>query len=282
MQLDDEKILCLFQRYQQGELSVLSLLRKEVEIFIYEFPRMAYHAGGDECGDFYLYMIERLESVWKQWDPEKTPQFSLWFSTILRYRYLDFLRWRDRPPPTDVLYEEECVAPVDDENNQWERLRVALVKLQDHDRLWIKWFYLPEELSPEEIKLTKSLTGHSYQTLLSLQQEMIVEKLKDIEKIRKTSEELGSLCEDIASLKALMQNPEEKNPQNIQKLMKLEVRRNRLMKTLSQNNTTLLRVFSKLFTSPREAKNRLKLAESRLKYLLHTPEREKGVSYVLS
>ncbi len=278
MQLNDEKITRLFERYQQGDVSVLGLFRKEVEIFIYEFPRIAYHASSDDCGDFYLYMLERLESVWKQWNPVKTPSFSRWFLTILRYRYLDFLRWRDKPPPTEVLYEDELIAPIDDENNQWQAVREALSKLQDHDRLWLKWFYLPEELTPEEIRLTRTLTGHSYQTLLHIQQQMISEKLKDIDKIRKASEELNNLCENIANL---MQKPEEKNPQNIQKLMRLEVKRTRLMKTLYQNNP-LLEIFSRLFGTPREAKNRLKLAESRLKYLLHTAGGEQGVSYVLS
>ncbi|MFN3660933.1 MAG: hypothetical protein ACK4TN_06835, partial [Brevinematales bacterium] len=258
---------------------VIEYLEKEVSVFIYTFPRLVYRSDEDSCGDFYLYIKERLEPIWQQWDENLTPSFSLWFTAILRYRYQDFCRWRKIPEP-HLPIEEDIPPPFfDDESSQWHTLRQTMENLKPHDKLWIKWFYLPEEISPEDLTLTRGLTGKSYLELLDIQRELITHKLKDIENLRQISMELSLLFDEIANLKHLLQQPKNKTPKNLQKLIKLETKRDRLRKQIFLADREPFRIFGRLFSSPREGKHRLALAETRLKYLIHDP---KGDPYVLS
>lgn len=279
MSLDDQKIIPLLKRYLAGEKCVLESLHQEVAVFIYNFPRLVYKSDEDSCGDFYLYMRERLETILEQWNESLCSSFSLWFVTILRHRYLDFCRWRKLPEPS-LPIEEDMSSPLfDDENSCWETLRKAMENLKPYDKLWIKWFYLPEELSPEDLSLTRSLTGKSYLELLDIQRDLITTKLKDIDNLRQISDQLSLLFDEIAQLKTLMQYPENKTQKNLQKLLKLETKRERLRKQILLTNRDLFRIFGRLFSSPREGKHRLALAETRLKYLIHNPT---GEPYVLS
>ncbi|MCX7882695.1 MAG: hypothetical protein N2314_05690 [Brevinematales bacterium] len=279
MHLNEKNILPLIKKYHDGDNAALEALWKEVELFIYHFPRFAYRAPEDMCGDFYLFMREKLPALWKHWNPNLSSSFTLWFLTLLRYRYLDFCRER-KSSVSYLPLEEDIPQPLfDDEHAQWETLRKALASLKPHDKLWITWFYLPEELSVEDIALTRTLTGKSYLELLDIQRELIAAKLHDIENLRKTTEHLSRLFEKISHLKFLLRQPEHQTPDNLQRLLKLETTRDRLRAQLTSTNRTLIRTFGKLFSSPREGKYRLLLAETRLKHALHHSQ---GESYVLS
>jgi len=278
MTLNETTLVALLTRYQQGDRSVTTRLHQEVGVFVYYFPHLAYRADEDSCGEFYLYMKDRLETLWEQWDRERCDSFAPWFVTMLRYRYLDFCRLRHRPPPTVPLDDEIAYSPFDDETHRWDVLRRAMEHLQDHDKLWLKWFYLPEELSPDDITLTRSLTGKSYLELLDIQKSIIAAKLDEITHLADIGKQLSDLFDRITALKHRMKNPAEKTPENLRKLLSLEQSRERLRRSLESTNRTTLFAFNRLFASHEEGRQRLRLAERRLKYVLHSHQ---GDAYVL-
>jgi len=279
MRLDNEKLEVLLARYREGEREVIADIRKEIDLFVYNFPRVCYRDDSDVCGDFYLYVFERIERLLEEWDPQRRVPFASWFVLQLRYLYKGFRLIRKKEE-FESLPEDYACPGFDDEESSWEKFRERLSVMKEPGRLWILWFYLPEELSPEDMLKTQRITGKSYLELLDIQREMIKVRLEDINNIREISEKLAKLFEAITELKWQIRSHPDEAAEKLSHLMRLENQRERLQHRLERPNNELLRVFSRLFRSLRDAKVHLRFAESQLK-LLFVKEKG-GEDHVLS
>ena len=68
---DDEAIKSLVLEFQKGNAS-LEDVTETLGWIIYNFPKSVSHLKTDACGDFFLYIHERLEKILKCYTLQKT------------------------------------------------------------------------------------------------------------------------------------------------------------------------------------------------------------------
>jgi len=71
--------------------------------YIYNYPRIVFGSDSDRCGDFYEYVLQRLDRILVSYH-ETEAKFVTWFTVVLRNRYLNFLRERK----TGGLDDSDC------------------------------------------------------------------------------------------------------------------------------------------------------------------------------
>lgn len=99
MDLNDIKIKSAISDYLGGgEASSRSMteFKKLTDMYIYNFPRAAYRKDMDTCSEFYIYMIERLEGVIKNFPLEEDLLFKTWFNYVLRNQFSHFMRFQKK------------------------------------------------------------------------------------------------------------------------------------------------------------------------------------------
>ncbi len=91
MRLDKEKIVKLINalRADKSNKSILKALIEEVSNMVYNYPRIVFHDSEDDCGEFYLYFIERLPRFILKYNVVKS-SFATWFCIVLKSHYLNF------------------------------------------------------------------------------------------------------------------------------------------------------------------------------------------------
>jgi DNA-directed RNA polymerase specialized sigma24 family protein len=90
-QLSDSKLKEAVKLYKSGNDKSYTLLIEMLSKFIYNYPRVVYGMSPDTCGDFYEYILPRMEKILVGYR-ETEAKFITWFTVVLRNRYFNFLR----------------------------------------------------------------------------------------------------------------------------------------------------------------------------------------------
>lgn len=91
MKIDEIKIQKLISQFKNSkDQQILIEIIKELSIMIYNYPKLLYNYNEDNCSDFYLYFIERIESVILKYN-ENMASFNTYFNIVLKSRYINWL-----------------------------------------------------------------------------------------------------------------------------------------------------------------------------------------------
>jgi RNA polymerase sigma factor (sigma-70 family) len=164
----DAKIKKSLRFYQRGDETKLHDILTLLSPYIYHYPRIVFHTDGDRCGDFYVYMLGRLNGILHSYH-ETDAKFLTWFTVVLRNRYLNFVRERKNTniPGDDcpfISLDSEvrnaqslhnCIADNRDYLGSEQELYDLLIErisaaLNPRRRLFFHLYYI-ESLRPEDV-----------------------------------------------------------------------------------------------------------------------------------
>ncbi|MBI4979735.1 MAG: hypothetical protein HZC28_19815 [Spirochaetes bacterium] len=91
-EISDDTVKALISDYQiQRAHDCFMKLRDYLAPFMYHFPRKVFRKDHDEATAFYLYALERLETIVLSFE-KKDYLFVTWFSVVLRNLYCNYLK----------------------------------------------------------------------------------------------------------------------------------------------------------------------------------------------
>ncbi len=174
--IDEDKIKKLILEYQEGNNSILNTIIKEISIYVYNFPIIMYNRELDEAGEFYIYFIERIENVIKNFQ-DKGYKFTTYLTASLINSFKNFLITKRKT--LKVIYESELsninilylLSDLkEDENVNLEKSIEFFNTLDEFSKLIIKTFIF--ELTPEDLKLISKYTGKPIQQVINEYEEI--------------------------------------------------------------------------------------------------------------
>lgn len=210
--INEEKIIELIKEYQDGNKSVLNTIIKEISLYVYNFPLIMYNRPKEEAGEFYIYFMERIENIVRNFK-YKGYRFTTYLTASLINHYKNFLMTNRKT--IKVIYESELndinvLYLLNEESSsdysQDEILQKAVNffnQLDEFSKLIIKTFIF--ELSPEDLKLISKYTNKPIEKVINEYQEILVKVSKRYQKRKKLIESIN-------------QNP---SPKKIEKLRKM-------------------------------------------------------------
>ncbi len=166
--IPDLKIKSYMHRYKAGDKTTYSSIIQMLSPYIYNYPRIVFSTSSDLCGDFYEYIIRRLEKILDLYK-ESDAKFVTWFTVVLRNRYLNFIRERrsknsveerfgvvsldrsdeDSQSLYDLIGEERNF--IHSDKIQYNTLIDEIVRyLNERQRLFFHLYFI-ESLRPEDV-----------------------------------------------------------------------------------------------------------------------------------
>jgi len=89
--IHDAKLKCFIREYKKGDEKAYLKAVDMISEYIYNYPRIVFGADPDGCGDFYEYILVRLDDILGRFR-DTGAKFVTWFTVVLRNRYFNFLR----------------------------------------------------------------------------------------------------------------------------------------------------------------------------------------------
>ena len=302
MDLDDEKIkklissfliICNKDKPLQDKSRIIMEFKKETEIYIYNFPRLVYKKGQDTCSDFYLFVLERLESIIKNFPMEDELKFKTWFNYVLKNQFLNFMAYQKKNSVIELQidnYENELsVELFEHEETEMAELKQGLDNLDLIDRVLIKFYYMPELIDTADIRAASDYFRLSVETILEIQKNLITANLKAVEQIRELSSGIRKINKALLDLKYKLYREKEygsdlvlkEKNEILLKIARQDASKYKYLRRLEIPNKAVFQEFMLLFSNIYQAKNRLSIARKKLKFevlkLLKT--KKAGVTY---
>ncbi len=248
-------------------------IKKELSEYIYYFPRVAYKKNLDICGDFYLYIIERLDKILLNFNPNLNIKFKTWFNYVLRNNFINFNNLKREPLELNIEnYEESiCFEVFEEKEGNFNIVDEVLKKIEEIDRILLKLYYIPELITEEEVLIISDNFNMSISEVLNLQRKLIELRTKEIEKVKEISEKIKELNNKIVELKYTLYQNKIDNNDIITKIARLENQRFNYILKLKKENNDIFESITILFKSKEKTRYRLKIAKEKFKfyYLKH-------------
>lgn len=282
MDLNDKKIKTIIGLYlscsSENKNKFLDEFRREVELYVYNFPRMAYRKGLDLCSEFYLYFLDRMDAIIKNFPMGEDLLFKTWFNYVLKNNFLNYLFYQRKEASTELKledFENEIVLNVfENEEKGFEGLKAGLSMIEERDRLLIKFYYMPEILSSDEIKKAVEIFHLPLYEILAVQGCLITAHYQEIKRIREISSKIGKINETLRNLKyELYKKSKENNEISykeksklLYKIARYDSAKFKCLRELEIPGRNIFQEFIRLFKDRIQAKNRLSIAEKKLKF----------------
>jgi RNA polymerase sigma factor (sigma-70 family) len=272
MKLDDKKVKILLKEYSKDEQKAKEL-KNELSTYIYYFPKLAYKRDFDFCGDFYLYVIERIESILKNFPPDADVKFQTWFNYVLKNQYLNFLRFKREENFVKLSfddYKDEIFIDFFDEPEMEEKkIFKVFENIDGVDRAILKLYYIPEMLENTDLKLISKYFSMSVSDVLELQRKIINHQKSEFQKVKELSSKVKEINSIIVELKYKLYKDssrlDEKN-EIMLKIARLEAKRFKIVKKIVSLNDGVFQAFSTIFDSRKKAQYRLKIAREKFRF----------------
>ncbi|MEN2997495.1 MAG: hypothetical protein ABDH28_00425 [Brevinematia bacterium] len=195
--IDEERVKFLVYQYQSGNSSVLNALIREVSLYVYNFPLVVYNRPRDEASEFYIYFMERFESVVRNFR-DRGFKFSTYLTASLINAYKNFLAVRRKT--IRVIYESElnsmnllCFFQEEIGKEADEMVLKAVEffdQLDEFSKLIIKTFIF--ELTPEDLKLVSRYTDKPIEQVTREYEEILQRVGKKYEKRKKLIDSINA------------------------------------------------------------------------------------------
>lgn len=174
--IPDRKVKELLRSFRGGDRDCFGEILRLVSPYVYNYPRIAFGADEDRCGDFYEYVLVRLKKILSCYGESET-MFVTWFTVVLRNRYLNHLRETGGgAPAVDLLsldggrnlynFLSESRDLVVHQSTGLGRLVERVVAgLNERQRLYFHLYYL-ETLRPEDLGFMAITLGRTPREVL--------------------------------------------------------------------------------------------------------------------
>ncbi|OHD55612.1 MAG: hypothetical protein A2Y33_13330 [Spirochaetes bacterium GWF1_51_8] len=289
MRLNDEAVKKAIAQYQSAKTDdernrAIASFRKETDLYIYNFPRMSYRKSLDFCSDFFLYVVERLDGILKNYPLDANIQFKTWFNYVLKNQAVSFIRYT-RPGENPVLTVdniEDYPGPeiFTTDRPDFGALKKGLALLPAMDRLALKFYYLPELIDGGDIREACRVFGIAPGAALSIQRALIAANYEDIRRLREVSARVTELNTKIVPLKYRLYHEKElglgEKNELLEKIARMEAARNKEIRKIELPDKRLYQDFISLFKNIRLAQYRLDNARKRLRFEMLKLARAEG------
>ncbi len=193
--INEEKVINLVKEYQEGNKSVLNTIIKEISLYVYNFPLIMYNRPRDEASEFFIYFMERIENVVRNFK-DKGYRFTTYLTASLINHYKNFLLTNHKT--IKVIYESELneiniFYILNEENTPQDEILQKAIKffneLDEFSKLIVKTFIF--ELTPEDLKLISKYTNKPIEKVIKEYEEILSKVSKKYQKRKKLIESIN-------------------------------------------------------------------------------------------
>ncbi len=175
--IDDRKVKKMIQDYQKGSCSLKAVL-EYISDYIYNFPKIIFNADLDECGDFYVNIIQVIGKLLKKYSVEKT-KFTTWLCVVLRRKYLS---WKNSQKKQEIIpFENEQLIYFKDKEQLEKQLSESSFDVEKHEyirtminstppkvRIVLKLYYHDFFTAPDLVEISKVFKIEIFELLSGL------------------------------------------------------------------------------------------------------------------
>ena len=207
MELNEIKIKEHLKDYfsEGNKEHAVSCIRKEIDLYVYNFPMLAYHKNPDICSEFYIYLVERLGDAVKNFPYGSDIKFKTWLNYVLRNQFLNFMKYRRKEEIKFVNIDENdpgiSIELLENDDQDFTKLHNALNTLPDYEKTIILLYHMPEKLTGDDILLASKLFSLGISEVLALQERLIIARFRESDNLRKISSKIGKINNDSMKLK---------------------------------------------------------------------------------
>ncbi|MGC8764957.1 MAG: hypothetical protein ACP5QT_03640 [Brevinematia bacterium] len=274
MKINNEKIKNLVEKYLKDSFpELIEDIKKELGEYVYYYPRVAFKKNLDICGEFYLYIMERMEKIIKNFPPKASIKFQTWFNYVLKNNFINFMKYSKGNAVTDLSledYKETVYVEVfEGEDDSYRDVYSALNEIDSSDKAILKLYYLPELIDEADVEFISSSFDISVSKILEIQRRLIELRYKELENTRKICEKIRVLNSRILKIKYILYREECDNNQKYEmmaKIARLEGERFKNLQRINHKNSEIINCLSELFKSKEKASYRIKIAREKFRF----------------
>lgn len=273
MNLNDEKIRKLIKNFSFDPSNVFEELKKELSEYIYYFPKMAYKKNLDVCGDFYLYIIERLDKIIVNFNPESEVKFKTWFNYVLKNNFINFMKFVYKDFKNELSIEDyQDTLPFEvfnEEEGTLKDIEITFESIEEIDRLILKLYYIPEFINEKDVLSLSENFDLSVSQIFELQRKLIILRQNEAERLKSLALKIKEINSIILEKKYLIHKEnlsQNELNENIAFIARLEARRFKLINKIRDEEKDIFETIALLFNSKEKARYRLKIARDKFKF----------------
>ncbi|MGL5722076.1 MAG: hypothetical protein ACRCY4_06740 [Brevinema sp.] len=262
--VDSSTLVNLIREYHRNPVeSSWEQLREVLEPYVYFFPKRVYKAPQLFCGDFYLYIQPKLQSIISSYPLESKYTFKTWFNQVLINQYADFSKQRVPEVSCEPLHEDipnTCAS-----TNIKSPFTCGGCALDKQENILWDFIHHPDTLSPEMIICLSCFTEQKIDYVLSHYYKMLV-----LQKIRYQEEQQISINLDLIEQKILIYKERIENLPNparwLAKKERLENRKARLLRSILLTEKKSRQLATEIFADPKRGARILSRIKQKLRH----------------
>ncbi len=279
MDLNDREIKAVISDYRNGSSDpndCLARFKKLTEIYIYYFPMAAYRKDIDTCSEFYIYMLDRLEGIARNFPSGDDILFKTWFNYCLKNHFSHFIRSGRKTSCTHLSIEdhEDALAMeiFDTEGHDYSFLYDCLSNLREMEKLSLKLFYMPESLTSDEVVSASQVFDLSILEIMEVRGDIIKAHEEERQRVRTIAGKINHANQILRSLKyRLYMNRngcKSENEAALSRITRYEALKARSIREMESPDRKIFKAFAPLFDSIIKARKSLTGAKKRLKMII--------------
>lgn len=272
MDIDSTKIKALIKLYRETNAEEeFQNIVKELDVYIYYFPKWNYKCGADLCSEYYLFVQNQIKNIIHSYPLNSQVQFKTWFNHVLLNKYHDFCKQGTVNTETEFLFEDVEVQDTDYTDFS-RKLKLVTDKLEPYEACLLKFYYNPMEVTSDDLSILEEHTSCMMVQLINIHKELLTFN----ELGRQYRERQGSYLDKINIKIAHFENIIKKNKKNdtdrhcqlLSKIARLNNRKSKIIKQIQRAEKNMFKIFVKLFPNYDAAYRMLKYLKSKTRYIM--------------
>lgn len=150
--IEDKVLKENIEKFQNNE-DCFDKIKELLSEFIYHYPSFAYEVFDEDIkGDFYIYVLDRLEKIILSYKIQENTKFKTFFYLVLKRQYLNFIKTQKHKPEQLGLEDEWAFYSENfpEKLIKLETVSMIFASLSPKYRLILK-LHCPDFLLPEDL-----------------------------------------------------------------------------------------------------------------------------------
>jgi len=154
--MEDQKIKEIIRKYKEEKIDFKTVL-ENLSDFIVNFPKIGFSVFDEDiCSDYYVYVLDRLPKIIKDYNENENATFKTFFYLVLRRQYLNFIKqYNKNQDKKEYINENLCYEDLTNIKITTKEVINILSKLDNKSRLLIKLRFPQFLVSEDFFELSK-------------------------------------------------------------------------------------------------------------------------------
>lgn len=272
MDIDSTKIKALIALYRETNAEEeFQNIVKELDVYIYYFPKWNYKCCADLCSEYYLFVQSQMKNIIQSYPLDSQVQFKTWFNHVLLNKYHDFCKQGAVDAETELLFENVEAQDSHDADFS-QKLKLATDNLEPYEACLLKFYYNPMQVTSDDLTILEEHTSCMMVQLINIYKELLTFNELRCQYRERQESYIDKINIKIAHFENIIKknkrNDAERHCQLLSKIERLNNRKSKIIKQIQRSEKNMFKIFVKLFPNYDAAYRMLKYLKSKIRYIM--------------